>query len=159
MAPGGERTPIHDPHAKGLIFGLDLTHERGDLFRAILEGIAYGTRHAFETYSELGQHPRAVYAVGGGTRNRVWPQVTSDISGETQIVRAKTVGASYGDAFLAALAVGDVRAQDIATWNPLAHEIKANTTNRNMYDERYRIFRYLYPATRQLIDARQLRPN
>ena len=64
----GERTPIHDPHAKGLIFGLDLTHERGDLFRAILEGIAYGTRHAFETYSELGQRPRAVYAVGGERR-------------------------------------------------------------------------------------------
>ena len=126
-----------------MIFGLDLTHERGDLFRAILEGIAYGTRHAFETYSALGQHP----------------QVTSDISGETQIVRAKTVGASYGDAFLAALAVGDVRAQDIATWNPLATEIKANTANRVVYDERYRIFRNLYPATRQLIDARQLRPN
>ena len=89
----------------------------------------------------------------------MWSQVTSDISGETQIVRAKTVGASYGDAFLAALAVGDVRAQDIATWNPLATEIKADTANRNVYDERYRIFRYLYPATRQLIDARQLRPN
>ena len=155
----GERTPIHDPHAKGMIFGLDLTHERGDLFRAVLEGIAYGTRHAFETYSELGQHPRAVYAVGGGTKNRVWSQVTSDISGETQIVRAKTVGASYGDAFLAALAVGDVRAEDIATWNPLATEIKADTANRNVYDERYRIFRYLYPTTRQLIDTRQLRPD
>ena len=124
-----------------------------------LKGSLTARGHIFETYSELGQHPRAVYAVGGGTKNSVWSQATSDISGGTQIVRDKTIGASYGDAFLAALAMGDVAAQDIATWNPLATEIKADTANRNVYDERYRIFRYLYPATRQLIDARQLRPN
>lgn len=45
----GERTPIHDPHAKGVIFGLDLTHQRGDLYRAVLEGIAFGTHHIFQT--------------------------------------------------------------------------------------------------------------
>ena len=40
----GERTPIHDPHAKGVLFGLNLTHTRGDIYRALLEGIAYGTQ-------------------------------------------------------------------------------------------------------------------
>ena len=94
----GERTPIHDPQAKGVLFGLNLTHTRGDVYRAFLEGIACGTAHVFDTYREAGQDPRAVYAVGGGTRNRVWAQATSDVSGRTQIVREKTVGAAYGDA-------------------------------------------------------------
>jgi xylulokinase len=50
----GERTPIHDPHARGVFFGLDLTHTRGDLFRAALEGIAAATRHIADTYAEAG---------------------------------------------------------------------------------------------------------
>ena len=156
----GERTPIHDPHAKGLIFGLNLTHDRGDhLSRP-------SRRHRLRHAARL----RDLFGGGPGAARRSMPSAAArrTVCGRrqpptswasTQIVRAKTVGASYGDAFLAALAVGDVGAQDIATWNPLATEIKADTANRNVYDERYRIFRYLYPATRQLIDARQLRPN
>ena len=109
----GERTPIHDPDAKGVIFGLNLTHTRGDIYRALLEGIACGTNHIFETYREIGELPKKLLAVGGGTKNRVWSQATSDISGLPQTVREKTVGACYGDAFLAALAVGDVQKKDI----------------------------------------------
>ncbi len=54
----GERTPIHDPHAKGMLFGLDLTHTRGDIYRALLEGNAYATRHILDTYAELGVPPQ-----------------------------------------------------------------------------------------------------
>src|SRR4029078_750571 len=70
----GERTPIHDPHARGMIFGLDLTHTRGDIYRAMFEGIACGTNHVFETYAEAGEEPRSILAAGGGARNRVWSQ-------------------------------------------------------------------------------------
>jgi xylulokinase len=149
----GERTPIHDPQAKGMIFGLNLTHERGDLFRALLEGIACGTNHILETYAEVGQEPRSIYAVGGGTKNRVWAQATSDISGRTQIVREKTIGASYGDAFLAALAVGDAKAGDIEAWNPVATTFEPDATLRERYARLYRIFRELYPATRKSMTA------
>ena len=115
----GERTPIHDTHAKGVIFGLNLTHTRGDLFRAVLEGIACGTNHIFETYDAVGETPRNVFSVGGGTKNKVWAQATSDVSGRTQILRDKSMGASYGNAFLAALAVGDAQVPDMKTWNPV----------------------------------------
>ena len=147
----GERTPIHDPHARGMIFGLDLTHTRGDIYRAVFEGIACGTRHVFETYAEAGAGPRAILAAGGGTKNRVWAQATSDVSGRTQIVRQKTVGASYGDAFLAALAVGDVRREDIRTWNPVAYEITADPANADVYRRQYDVFRALYPRTKDLM--------
>lgn len=149
----GERTPIHDPQAKGMIFGINLTHERGDLFRALLEGIACGTNHIFDTYAEVGQEPAAIYAVGGGTKNHVWAQATSDISGRPQIVREKTIGASYGDAFLAALAIGDAKAADIEMWNPVATTFKPNEAHRDRYEGLYRVFRGLYPATRKSMAA------
>jgi xylulokinase len=149
----GERTPIHDPEAKGMIFGLNLTHERGDLFRALLEGIACGTNHIFETYADVGQEPAAIYAVGGGTKNRVWAQATSDISGRSQIVREKTIGASYGDAFLAAMAVGDAKPADIEQWNPIAGTFAPDPVLRDRYAKLYRIFRDLYPATRESMAA------
>jgi len=147
----GERTPIHDPHAKGVLFGLDLTHDRGDVFRAVLEGIACGTNHIVETYLEAGQNPRSIYAVGGGTRNRAWAQATSDVSGRTQIIREKTVGASYGDTFLAALAIGDVKREDIQEWNPVASEISADPAHAEVYARQYSVFRDLYPRTRDLM--------
>ena len=149
----GERTPIHDPQAKGMIFGLNLTHARGDLFRALLEGVACATNHIFETYADVDQEPAAIYAVGGGTRNRVWAQATSDISGRQQIVRQQTIGASYGDAFLAAIAVGDAKIADIDDWNPAADQFTPNPALSDRYARLYRIFRELYPATRQSMAA------
>ena len=147
----GERTPIHDTHARGTIVGLNLTHTRGDLFRSLLEGIAFGTNHILETYDDVGETPRNIFAVGGGTRNKVWAQATSDISGKTQILRSKSMGASYGNAFLAALAVGDARPQDIKKWNPVASEFTANKENAEIYRKQYGIFRSLYERNRDLM--------
>jgi len=147
----GERTPIHDPDAKGMIFGLNLTHTRGDLYRALLEGIACGTTHIIDTYREIDEVPKKLLAVGGGTKNKVWSQATSDISGMAQTVCAKTVGASYGDAFLAALAVGDVGKKDIAAWNPEARRIVPSRSHRITYARQYHIFRELYSRNRDLM--------
>ncbi|MDJ0825869.1 MAG: FGGY-family carbohydrate kinase [Rhodobacter sp.] len=147
----GERTPIHDPRAKGAFFGLNLTHSRGDLYRALIEGIACGTTHVVETYAEAGQRPQRLLAVGGGTKNRLWLQATSDISGLDQIVCEKTTGASYGNAFLAALAIGAVEPGDIAAWNPVAEEIPA--VPNAAYDKQYQLFRRLYEQTKDIAHA------
>ena len=119
----GERTPIHDPHAKGMLFGLNLAHTRADIYRALIEGIAYGTNHIIEAYIAAGRAPRSICAVGGGVRNRVWTQATSDVTGRLQDVRRLSIGACYGDAFLAALAIGDVRPDAMAQWNPVVSQI------------------------------------
>ena len=145
----GERTPIHDPHAKGVLFGLNLTHTRGDIYRALLEGIAFGTHHIAETYADAGEKPRKVFAVGGGTKNKVWAQATSDISGLTQIICSRTIGASYGDAFLAALGVGDVKKEDIRNWNPVVSEITPNPSEA--YRRQNEIFRGIYERTKDLM--------
>ncbi len=147
----GERTPIHDTQAKGVIFGLDLTHTRADIYRAVFEGIAYGTRHVFETYEDAGVPPQRIFAAGGGIKNSVWGQATSDITGRTQIVRERTIGASYGDAFLAALAIGDVERSAIDRWNPIATQIRPDASRSPLYDRGYHVFRELYERTKDLM--------
>jgi len=144
----GERTPIHDPQAKGAFFGLDLTHTRGDMFRAVLEGIASGTAHVLDTYRDLDAFPHRILAVGGGTKNAVWMQATSDIGGAGQIVCEKTVGASYGDAFLAATAVGKALPDQIVEWNPVARTIRPEFVAA--YARQYPLFKRLYAQTRDI---------
>lgn len=147
----GERTPIHDIKAKGVLFGLDLTHTRGDIYRALIEGIAHGTRHVTDTFAEVGRAPERLLAVGGGTKNALWLQATSDVSGINQILSEKTVGASYGDAFMAALSVGLVKRSDIARWNPIVRTIKAE--QNPVYDASHSLFRKLYEQTRDIAHA------
>ena len=144
----GERTPIHDIHAKGVFFGLNLTHTRGDMYRALIEGIAHGTRHVTDTFAELGQSPKRLLAVGGGTKNALWLQSTSDITGIDQVVSEKTTGASYGDAFLAALALGWVERSDISQWNPSLQTIRAKPDER--LEKAHHLFRRLYEQTKDI---------
>lgn len=150
----GERTPIHDPDAKGCFFGLNLTHSRGDLYRALIEGIAYGANHAIDAYAEIGLRPERLFAVGGGTRNRLWLHAISDVTGLDQIVRANAMGASYGDAFIAALAVGAAAPDDISQWNPVAENVVAERDPA--YDRNYALFRRLYEQTKDI--AVELKP-
>ena len=106
----------------------------------------------FETYREVGQAPKRVLAVGGGTKNRIWCQSTSDLCGVDQIVCEKTIGASFGDAFLAAVAVGDAAIDDISTWNPVATTINAQASE--VHARQYQLFRRLYEQTKDI--AREL---
>lgn len=153
----GERTPIHDPAAKGMIFGLDLTHRRADLYRGLLEGVAYGVNDIIETYQAAGAPLRKIAAVGGGTKNRVWSQAISDVTGWRQAVCAKTIGAAYGNAFLGAVAVGDARRGDIQVWNPVERDIEPEARNRSVYRSGFQTFKQLYARTKDL--SAGLRPN
>ena len=123
-------------------FGLNLTHNRSDLYRSIFEGIAYGTKHVFDTFDELNNLPKRLYSVGGGTNNKLWSQTTSDIIGLEQIIRQKTIGASYGDAFLSAFTLGDVKRDDINLWNKIDYKILPK--KNNTYVKGYKNFRKLY---------------
>jgi len=145
----GERTPIHDPHAKGTFFGLNLTHTRAHLYRALLEGIAHGTAHATDTMAEAGAAPARVVAVGGGTKNALWLQATSDLTGLPQIVPRTTIGASYGDAFLARLAIGAAQPGDIADWNPAERDIAPERCEADA--KAHPLFLRLYEQTKDIM--------
>ncbi len=141
----GERTPLLDPDARGTIIGLTLNHGRGHLYRALMEATAYGARHVLEVMHEAGGSGRRAYAVGGGTKGGLWPQIISDITGLTQEITEQSVGACYGDAMLIGVAGGFIEPD--ADWSPKVGTVEPNPANRARYDELYRIFRKLHPAT------------
>jgi xylulokinase len=92
-----------------------------------------------------------VLAVGGGTKNKPWMQATSDLTGLDQSVCGITTGASYGDAYLAALAVGLAQPGDIVRWNPVDYIVPAQS--HAAYARQYPIFRALYAQTKDLMAA------
>ena len=144
---GVARSPIFDPLARGAIFGLTLTHGRGHLFRALLEGSAYEVRHNLEVMAAAGAAPEHLTAVGGGTKSGLWTQVVSDVTGLRQVIPTVTIGASFGDAMLAGGGAGLVAAD--ARWSAPAETLVPDDRAGARYEELYRIYRDLYPATRE----------
>ena len=146
----GERTPVADPDARGVIAGLTVTSTRGDLYRAALEATAFGVRHNIETIESAGGQVDRIVAVGGGAQGGLWTQIVSDITGRPQQIPARTIGASYGAAYLAAGALAEV---DIAQWNPIVEVQRPRPQLRDRYDELYQLYRELYPATADISHA------
>jgi xylulokinase len=147
----GERSPIHDPHARGVIAGLTLSHSRAHIFRAVLEGVAYGVRHNLETIHSTGAAVQRVVAVGGGTQTPLWLQIVSDVTGITQTVPAQTIGASYGDAFLAGLVAGNVKNDALESWVKLGEVVMPNPAHRERYQSLYVDYLDLYQQTRGIV--------
>ncbi|GAA1540539.1 FGGY-family carbohydrate kinase [Microbacterium ginsengiterrae] len=148
----GERTPIQDPDARGVVAGLTLAHTRGDLYRAALEATALGVRHNVETMRAAGADIRRIVAVGGGTQGRLWLQVVSDVTGLVQQVPQTTIGASYGAAFLAATAVADTGSAPVITdWNPVTATIEPDLNLREFYDTLFDRYLRLYEGSKGVV--------
>jgi xylulokinase len=145
----GEKTPIHDPDARGAFVGLSLTTSRGDLFRSVLEGIAFGFRHHLDVFAELGQAPRRVRVSNGGARSRLWKQVTADVIGLPLEALAGHPGSALGAAFAAGMGAGA-----FADWHEIERFVEVAETiephPHEAYERSYRVFRSLYPALREV---------
>lgn len=145
----GERTPVMDPRARGLIFGLSLTHTRGHIFRSILEGMGHGVKQHVDLFTAIGARPHTIKSVGGGTKNLVWIQAVSDISGVPQEIAPLTFGASYGDALLAGVAVGLVSSpEQIRVWQGASNIVKPDSALTAIYAPLSEIYTSLYDATK-----------
>lgn len=138
----GERTPIFDPAARGVWTGLTLGHTPGHLYRSALEGIAMGVRHNLEAMAASGAEAGRLVAVGGGTAQRLWTQIVSDVTGLPQDLPTLTVGASYGDARMAADAMG----VDTTGWNPVAERFTPNEDVQRTYERLYELYVAEHPA-------------
>ncbi len=148
----GERTPIADPDARGVIAGLTVRHTRGDLYRATLEATAYAVRHNIEVLREAGVEVRELVGAGGGLLGRLWPTIVSDVTGLPQTVPSVTIGACYGSAFLAAgLVAGPGDGVDLGAWNPPAARIESDPEATAAYEPGYRDYRELYEATKAVV--------
>jgi xylulokinase len=145
----GERTPIYDPDARGVIAGLTLRHGRGDLLRAVYEGTAFAARQIVELLGGVADGEPRVVAVGGGTHSDLWLQIVSDVTGAPQAVPQETSGAAYGDALLAAIATGLV-APD-TDWARIESFITPEASSRETYDELFALYASLYESTANVV--------
>jgi xylulokinase len=150
----GERTPLDDPLARGVIAGLSLAHGRGHLYRAILEATAYGVAHNMEAMQAAGGAPRRTVAAGGGAKSDLLLQIVSDVTGLEQELPAQTIGAAFGDAFLAGLASGLLSLSDLRShWVRIARRFAPDPARHALYQEYYRIYRDLYVHTQDDVHA------
>lgn len=141
----GERTPFADPGARGVIAGLTLGHTQADLYRAVLEATGNAVRHNLEAFAAAGFVPDRVIGVGGGTKHPLWPGIVSDTTGATQVLPSTRIGASYGDAKFAAIAIGLIEAD--AEWNTEHQVVEPNAEAVRFYAGRYAQYTRLREST------------
>ena len=148
----GERTPINNPKAKGMFFGLSLKTTKLDLYRAMLEGIGFSIRQNIEYMNSLGFTIERIISIGGGTKNKLLLQIVSDICGIQQVLTKNTIGASYGNAYLCGLALGDYEnLQGIEQWLEIDTVIEPSKEANELYGKKYSEFCELYLSTKHLM--------
>ena len=148
----GERMPIKDPYAKGMIFGLNLNHSRGDLVHAAFEGIGFGICQNLDILRRNGARMDRITAVGGGTKAPQYLQIVSDICGIRQAVPEVNVGASYGDALLAGIGVGAISGpEQIKRIVQMKYIVEPNPERTKAYAPYKERFRELYIRNKDLM--------
>jgi xylulokinase len=151
----GERTPHLDPHARAALVGLNASHRRAHVVRAILEGVAFSLRDTLTIFAEMGVPVESIRLGGGGARSKVWRQIQADVYGrEVELVEADE-GAAYGAALLAGVgggAWGSVN-EACAAAVRVRERTPPDAESARVMDERYRIFQSIYPALRRIAEA------
>ncbi len=148
----GERSPIYDIHARGVLFGLTGEHDRRYINRAALEAVAYSVRQHIELFRSRGLSPESITIAGGGTKNPVWMQIVADVTGLPVVVSQPWQTASYGDAVMAAIGSGSLEGfRDLDSVMPANREVLPNKDNRAVYDRLYPIYTELYQRNKDLM--------
>jgi ribulokinase len=144
----GERTPIWDTHARGVLFGLSLDHGRGHVIRSLMEGAGYGLRHNFDLMRASGVKMDLPMVLSeGGATSPMWRQIIADILNVECVFATSSKGAPVGNAVAAGVGVGIYKDYDVVKdWVRLGDVHKPDPGTHRRYDKLYRIYRDLYPA-------------
>ncbi len=144
----GNRTPYTDPLSRGAIVGLTLAHEPHHIFRAIMEGIGFGTRAILDAFQAGGYTSTEITVGGGATASQLWMQIHADTAGLPVRIPASADAPSTGSAVLAAYGAGRFASIDdgIGAMVHPGTSIEPRAREMAMYDEIYQRYRALYPA-------------
>ncbi len=103
----GAGAPHWNPEAKGIFYGLSLAHKTKDLYRSILEGVAYEIKKNIKIFEELGFKPQDLRVTGGGSRSSLWNQIIADVLNITCTRPKIEDSTAVGAAILAAYGTGE----------------------------------------------------
>lgn len=149
----GERSPIWDPNAKGVFYGLDFGKTKGHIIRSAMEGVAYSLKHNLDIAESAGAHVKELLAVGGCANSALWMQIKSDITGKSLAVPFSDTATTLGAALLAGVGVGmyenfeDAVAQTVK----ITRKYEPNTENHEVYMKNYETYLGLYENLKELM--------
>lgn len=149
----GERSPIWDPDAKGVFYGLDFSKTKGHLIRAAMEGVAYSLRHNLEIAEQAGAEVSILRAMGGSANSLLWTQIKSDITGKPIVVPSSDTATTLGAVILAGVGVGMYEsfeeAVKLTVEEKRSHE--PNIENAAVYEKNYEIYLELYQQLKEVM--------
>ena len=149
----GERSPIWNPYAKGVFYGLDFAKTKGHMVRACMEGVALSLRHNLEVAEAAGANAEVLRAMGGSANSLLWTQIKADVTGKTVVVPASDTATTLGAAILAGVGVGLYKdyeeAVSMTVKETRRHE--PDPLNKEVYDKAYRTYRELYESLKNMM--------
>ena len=141
----GEKTPIHNPKARGVIFGLGLHHKKEHLYRAIMESIAYGFKHHVDILKERNLKINNVIVTDGGAKSKVWRSILADVIGVPIKNLKNHPGSSLGAAFIAGMGINKFKDySEIKKYIKVDEIIKPNSKNNKIYKQYYELYLSIY---------------
>ena len=151
----GERSPIWDPDAKGVFYGLDYSKTRGHMIRAVLEGVAFALEHNLRAAAEAGAEVGVLNAMGGSSNSALWMQIKADVTGKTIQVPASDTAATLGAAILAGVGCGLYSScQDAVDKTIAIRKIyKPDPTNHSVYQHGFELYLELYKDLKNTFSA------
>lgn len=146
----GERSPINDTDASGTFIGMRPDTTRKEMLLAVLEGVSFAIRDNLEIAKKLGLKIPVSTVSGGGAKSKLWMKILSNILNMELLVPETEEGPSLGSVYLAKVAAGDlVNLNDEVTLN-IKEVIKPNDKLAQLYEERYKKYKKIYPAIKEL---------
>ena len=142
----GERTPIWDTQARGVVFGLSLNHTKGHLVRAMMEAVAYALYDSYQLILKSGlpiNYPLVLNE--GGAVSKLWRQIITDVFNTPTVLVKRRTGAPFGDAILAGVATGVFKDFGVAKqWAEYGARMEPNTANHARYMEYFGLYKQIY---------------
>jgi xylulokinase len=148
----GERTPLDDKYVRGGFFNQSLNTNRNHMIRAVLEGVAFNGRwllNAVEKFVKQRLDP--IRLIGGGAHSDVWCQIFADIFGRKILqVKQPILANVRGAGFLASLALGYIKVEDISESVEVLGTYTPNPAHRKIYDAMFKEFMNIYKRNRRI---------
>lgn len=148
----GERTPVDDHTIRGGWTNLSLSHDRADMLRSILEGVAYNSRWLMEAVESFTKAPLGpIVVIGGGARSDLWCQVHADVL-QRPIRRGEDFqhAGTRGAALVGWVALGRLTVDDIDGLVPVVDEFTPDPATVETYQPLYDAFLAMYKATKPI---------
>jgi len=147
-------TPYFDTRAKGVIIGIQLTTTKGEITKALLEGVALEMKLNLQLMEKSGMKINTFIATGGGTRNNDWTQLKADVLNKKIIVRDIKEAGCYGATLLARSAIEKIPVEQLLRHSRTENEVfSPNPENARFYDKKFESYKQLYPVLKQFWKA------